>query len=133
MHGVIDTNVFIYDTFEDSEFHIEAEKVLESLDTWYIPPIVLQEFVWFFKNNGFSVDETWEVLRGYLDDPRFRGLKDNPEIVRRAIELLTAEKLSLSRFNDAMILVHAIEKGVLITFDSKFRKLGRKRGVKVLP
>ncbi|WP_148882354.1 PIN domain-containing protein [Thermococcus aciditolerans] len=133
MHGVIDTNVIIYDTFEDSEFHSEAEDVLESLDTWYIPAIVLQEFVWFFKNNGFSAEETWEVLKGYLDDPRFRGLKDGPETVKMAFELLKSEKISLSRFNDAMILVHAIDKGVLVTFDSKFRKLARRTGVKVLP
>lgn len=133
MHGVIDTNVLIYDTFEDSEFHSEAEKVLESLDTWYIPTIVLQEFAWFFKNNGFSVDETWEVLKGYIDDPRFRGLKNGPETVRRAFGILMEENLSLSRFNDAMILVHALEKGVLVTFDSKFRELAGRRGVKVLP
>ncbi len=133
MHGVIDTNVLIYDTFEDSEFHGEAEDVLESLDTWYIPAIVLQEFVWFFKNNGFSAGETWEVLNGYLDDPRFRGLKDGPETVKMAFELLKSEKISLSRFNDAMILVHAIDKGVLVTFDSKFRELARRTGLKVLP
>ncbi|QDA31264.1 PIN domain-containing protein [Thermococcus indicus] len=133
MHGVIDTNVLIHDTFEDSEFHSEAEDVLESLDTWYIPAIVLQEFVWFFKNNGFSVDETWEVLKGYLDDPRFRGLNDNPQIVKKAFEILKVEKLPLSRFNDAMILAHALEKGVLVTFDSKFRKLAGRMGVKVLP
>lgn len=133
MHGVIDTNVLIYDTFEDSEFHSEAEEVLESLDTWYIPAIVLQEFVWFFKNSGFSAEETWEVLKGYLDDPRFRGLKDGPETVKRAFGILMEEKLSPSRFNDAMILVHALKKGVLVTFDARFRKLAKRKGVKVLP
>ncbi|WP_258084527.1 PIN domain-containing protein [Thermococcus thermotolerans] len=133
MRGVIDTNVLIYDTFEDSEFHGEAERILESLDAWYVPTIVLQEFAWFFRNEGFSADETWEVLRGYLDDPRFRGLNDDSQIVKKAFEILKVEKLSLSRFNDAMILVHAVEKGVLVTFDSKFRKLAERRGVKVLP
>jgi len=130
---VIDTNVFIYDTFEDSEFHKEAEKILESLDVWYVPSIVLQEFVWFFKGTEFSVTETWEVLNGYIRDPRFRGLNDTPKVVENALRILIEENLSLSRFNDAIILVHAIEKGALVTFDSKFRKLAKRRGVKVLP
>ncbi|MEO2152327.1 MAG: PIN domain-containing protein, partial [Thermococcus sp.] len=47
MHGVIDTNVLIYDTFEDTEFHKKAEETLESLDRWYVPAIVTQEYVWF--------------------------------------------------------------------------------------
>jgi len=32
MRAVIDTNVLIYDLVEDSEFHKEAEKLLDSLE-----------------------------------------------------------------------------------------------------
>jgi len=133
MHGVIDTNVLIYDTFEDTEFHKRAEEILESLDRWYVPAIVVQEYVWFFKNNGFSAREALEALRGYREDPRFRGLSEDPQLIESALNLVVEEKLSLSRFNDAVILLHALEKGTLVTFDVKLRNLAKRKGVVVLP
>lgn len=133
MHAVIDTNVLIYDTFSDSGFHEKARNLLDSLDKWYIPPIVLQEYIWFFKNQGFSVKESKMMLAEYTSDPRFRGLVEDHKVILRALELLEREKLSLSRFNDMVILVHALEKGYLGSFDQKLRRLAAKLGVKVLP
>ncbi len=133
MHGVIDTNVLIYDTFEDTEFHSEAENVLDSLDRWYVPAIVMQEYVWFFKNNGFSAKDALESLRGYTEDPRFRGLSESPKIIENTLNLLVGEKISLSRFNDVVVLLHALEKGTLATFDKKLRVLAKRKGIKVLP
>jgi len=133
MPAVIDTNVLIYDTFSDSGFHEKARSLLNSLDKWYVPSIVLQEYVWFFKNQGFSVKEARTMLLEYTSDPRFRSLVEDHKIILRALELLEREKLSLSRFNDTVILIHALEKGYLATFDQKLRKLATKLGVKVLP
>jgi predicted nucleic acid-binding protein len=133
MHGVIDTNVLIYDTFEDMEFHKRAEETLESLDRWYVPAIVTQGYVWFFKNNGFSAKDALEALRGYTEDPRFRGLSEDPQLIESALNLVVEEKLSLSRFNDAVILLHALEKGSLVTFDVKLRNLAKRKEIAVLP
>ena len=133
MHGVIDTNVLIYDTFEDTEFHKRAEELLESLDRWYVPAIVVQEYVWFFRNNGFSAREALEALRGYTEDPRFKGLSEDPELIESALNFVVGKKLSLSRFNDVVILLHALEKGTLVTFDVKLRNLAKREGVAVLP
>lgn len=133
MHAVIDTNVLIYDTFSNSGFHKEARALLDSLDKWCIPPIVIQEYVWFFKNQGFSVKEARTMLSEYTSDPRFKGLVEDHKVILRALELLEKEKLSLSRFNDVIILTHTLEKGYLATFDQKLRKLAERLGVEVLP
>lgn len=133
MHAVIDTNVLIYDTFSDSEFHETARNLLNSLDKWYIPPIVLQEYVWFFKNQGFSVKEARTMLSEYTSDPRFKGLVEDYKVILHALELLEREKLSLSRFNDVVILIHAIEKNCLATFDQRLRRLAVKLEVELLP
>jgi len=45
MKALIDTNVLVYDTFEDSIYHAEAKKLLDSLDRWIIPSIVIHEYV----------------------------------------------------------------------------------------
>jgi len=133
MHGVIDTNLLIYDTFEDTEFHKKAEEILESLDRWYVPAIVVQEYVWFFKNNGFPAGEALEALKGYTEDPRFKGLSEDQGLIESALNFVVGEKLSLSRFNDAVILLHALEKGTLVTFDAKLRNLAKRKGITVLP
>lgn len=47
MSAVVDTNVLIFDTFEDSEFHTEAMKLLDSLKKWILPSIAFREYAWF--------------------------------------------------------------------------------------
>jgi len=49
MRAAIDTNVLIYDLVEDSEFHKEAEELLDSLEEWLITSIVVHELVWFLR------------------------------------------------------------------------------------
>ena len=44
MKAVIDTNVLVYDTFEDSLYHKEARKLLDDLDVWIIPIIVIHKY-----------------------------------------------------------------------------------------
>jgi|GEM_PF-3159898 len=58
--------VLIYDTFIDSEFHKKARSLLDSLDRWYIPPTVLQEYVWFFRSQGFSSRDAKIMLSEYI-------------------------------------------------------------------
>jgi len=45
VEALIDTNVLVYDTIEDSVFHEEAKKTLDKLDRWLIPSVVIEEFV----------------------------------------------------------------------------------------
>ena len=134
MHGVIDTNVLIYDTFSDNPLHGEARNLLDSLDAWYIPPLVLQEYLWFFRKEGIPLQTAKRMIESYLSDPRFRGLKMGPRNITRALELLEESNRSLSHLNDAILLSHAVEKGYpLATFDLKLRKLALKVGIDVLP
>ncbi len=51
MKVLIDTNVIIYDLFEDPQFHKEAEEILDSSEGWVIPSIVIHELVWFLRDN----------------------------------------------------------------------------------
>ena len=63
-----------------------------------------------------------------------RGQPDSsPKGKESALNFVVTEKLSLSRFNDAVILLHALEKGALVTFDAKLRNLAKRGGITVLP
>ena len=55
MSAVIDTNVLVFDTFEDSEFHAEASGRLDSIEKWHLPDIVFHELMWFFKSEDYEL------------------------------------------------------------------------------
>ena len=134
MYAVIDTSVLVYDTVEDSEKHSDAEELLESLDGWLIPSLVLYEYVWFFKRQGIESSEVKGLVEGYLSDPLCRILSDNGTHLKKALEIITSRRLSLARFNDMVVLSHAMnERTPLATFDGKLRKIAEGFRVRVLP
>ena len=60
---VVDTNVLISDTFEDSEFHAEAAAGLDSIERWCIPGMALHELLWFFKGgtcSSLAPEQRWK-------------------------------------------------------------------------
>ena len=134
MRAVIDTNILIYDTVEDSEKHVHAENLLESLDRLLIPPLVLYEYIWFFKRQGLEGNEIKELVEGYLTDPLCTILVDDGTPLKKALEIITSQKLTLARFNDIVILSYAInEKAPLATFDRKLRENAQEFKIRILP
>jgi len=134
MHAVIDTNVLIYDTIEDSVFHDNARTILDSLSVWIIPSIVIYEYIWFFKGLKFNASEVKELLDGRVSDPRCRIVPDDGHYTQEALNILVDTSLSLALFNDMIILSVAKERRYpIITFDKKFQKRAKKFGLEVLP
>ncbi|MFP3346485.1 MAG: PIN domain-containing protein [Sulfolobaceae archaeon] len=130
MKAVIDTNILIYDLVEDSEFHKEAEELLDSLEEWLIPSLVIHEFTWFLRANNI---DNIEYVKSYVANERAKILSDNDNIIGRALEILTKERLSLSRYNDVVILAHAIENKLpLATKDKALKSLAKRHGVEVV-
>ncbi|QKR00734.1 PIN domain-containing protein [Metallosphaera tengchongensis] len=127
MKVLVDTNVIIFDLIEDSQFHREAEELLDTADTWVIPSIVIHELVWFLRANNI---EDLEHVSAYLEDPKAEVVCDDYEVIRKTFEIMTRERLSLSRYNDVVILAHAILKRLpLATFDKRLSSLAKKYGI----
>ena len=128
---MIDTNVLIYDYVEDSEYHKRAEEILDSLDKWVIPVIVIHEFVWFLK--GMKLEDRLQDVVSYIRHEKAEVVCDCIENVYDAIDILMKEKLSLSNYKDMVILSHAIRgKYPLVTFDKRLTKIAQRYGVKVI-
>ena len=72
--AVIDTNVLIYDTLEDSAFHEKAKQLLDTIQKQIIPSVVLEEFIIFLVK--------MEVERNFIS--------------RKIEEILTSEKIELA-------------------------------------
>ncbi len=134
MEAVLDTNVLIYDTFEDSIHHREAARLIDTLRKWVIPLIVVYEYVWFMKGMGVSVETVLRKVEEYTEPKRSLIIWESMDILRKALTRLLREDLSLSRFNDKVILTVAKEMELpLVTFDLKLRSQAEKIGVTVYP
>ncbi|EZQ01642.1 twitching motility protein PilT [Candidatus Acidianus copahuensis] len=129
MKAVVDTNVIIFDLFEDSEYHKEASELLDKLEGWVIPDIVIHELVWFFKGLNVSLDY-YTYLSSYVNDPKAEISCSSRDDIVDALNILRKEDLSLSRYNGLVIMIHALRRKLPIaTFDKRLRSVSRKYGV----
>ncbi len=134
MRAVIDTNVLVYDTFEDSLHHEGARRLLDSLDLWVIPLIVMYEYVWFMRGAGVDPRDVAGKIEEYASPERARVRSAGLEGIRWALSAVLGEGLSLSRFNDKVVLRVAISEGTpLASYDSALRRQAAAEGIQVLP
>jgi predicted nucleic acid-binding protein len=129
--AIIDTNVIIYDYIEDSLHHKEAKEILDSLDRWVIPTIVVHELIWFLK--GLNLESKLDDIIAYIKNEKAKIVCDCDNNVLKALEILKKEKLTLSNYKDLVILSHSIlENYPLATFDKKLSKIAQKYGVTII-
>ena len=92
--AIIDTNVIIYDYVEDSQYHKRAEEILDSLNKWVIPTIVIHELVWFLKD---MEDRINDVL-AYVRNEKAEVVCDSVNNIVDSLEMLIREKLPLADY-----------------------------------
>jgi predicted nucleic acid-binding protein len=132
--AVIDTNILIYDTFEDSLHHKEASHILDSLNRWIIPLVVIYEYTWFLKGIKMSATDARDKVLEYVASEKSALVREGLDEIRWAISTLVDEGLSLSRFNDKVVLSVALRRNVpLATFDEKLRRQASNIGVALIP
>lgn len=129
MSAVVDTNVLIFDTFEDSEFHVEAMKLLDSLKRWILPSIVFHEYVWFMKEEKLDLNFSREKVTEYLTHA-----KTNTVPIQVDDILFSIQRIKEYRdYNDFLILSAAKRMGhTLLTFDERLKKHANQHGVRTL-
>ena len=134
MSAVVDTNVLVYDTFEDTRFHEYARRLLDDLKEWVIPLIVVYEYVWVLRELGVDLVDVEDKLKDYVLNPKTRVIYEDIDCILEAFYYIREERLGLSRFNDKVVLLLAKKLDYsLATFDKKMRSQARKMNVKVLP
>lgn len=132
--AVIDTNILIYDIFEDSLYHREASSVLDALEEWVIPTIVIHELAWFMKGLGLRAEVSRDIIMQYIENERTIVKPVLAHHIRKALIIITSEGLTLSRYNDKLILAIAAEEKIpLASLDRKLRSQAKKHGLDVIP
>jgi len=131
---LVDTNVLIYDIFEDSAYHREASAILDGAEQWVIPTIVVHELIWFFRGLGLGLRDALPVITQRITHEKAVVRPVTLSEITRALRIIEAEHLALSRYNDKLILVVAQNERVPIaTFDAKLRRQAKRLGLEVLP
>jgi len=129
LKAIIDTNVLIFDTFEDSEFHREAVSGLDSLEKWLLPGIVFHELVWFFRSRKIGPSRARMKVEEYLTNEKTEFLNCTADDVRYASSRMT----NYSQYNDLLVLSAAARLEVaLFSFDEDLKKSARHERVKLL-
>ncbi|ABL77438.1 PIN domain-containing protein [Thermofilum pendens] len=132
---VVDTDILLHDTFEDSEKHAEASELLDEADRIYLASIVVHEYLWLLLTKfKIDIDSVREKLEEYFSDARFIYISENSEVFMGALDLMKEDKADPSMINDYIILVLAQRMGAtLATYDEELREIAKKLGVPVAP
>lgn len=118
MEAIVDTNVLLGDYLEDSEFHERAKGILDSLNAWLVPSVVIEEFVYSLRQLGVSDNLIGRKAKELLEDERMNVVPIGRSDIANSVDILESEKISFGRFNDKLILSVAVRRRrSLATFD----------------
>ena len=126
---MVDTNVLVFDTFEDSEFHKEASSGLDSLEGWGLPSMVFHELVWFFRSQKVVTPRTNAKVKEYLTNEKTTFIPCSADDI-----MFASSKMKDHReYNDLVILSSARRIGIpLYTFDENLRTIAKRQGIELL-
>lgn len=128
--AVIDTNVLVFDSFEDSEHYEEAVDLLNNLQQWIIPGIVIHEYVWVLKGLDLPLSFLRSKVREYLFNEKTSFSPTNLGNINYTLKNM--EKIN--EYNDLLVLSTALKDNqYLASFDKKLRSRAEDLGLAVLP
>lgn len=127
---MIDTNVLVFDSFEDSEHYEEAANLLNDLQRWIIPGIVIHEYVWVLTGLDLPPSFLRSKVREYLLNEKTSFSPTNIGNINYALKNM--EKIT--EYNDLLILSTALrDDQYLASFDKKLRSRAETLGLETLP
>jgi|ECHhosMinimDraft_1075155.scaffolds.fasta_scaffold11090_2 predicted nucleic acid-binding protein len=129
LRTLADTNVLVYSTFEDSDKHEEAMRLLSQGDV-VIPRIVVYEFIWVLAKLTNDLD----LVRRKVEELRdFHIVTEELEDMIEGVKILNDDRRTFRMINDYVILALAKRlKLKLMTYDEGLRKVAKRHGVEVL-
>jgi predicted nucleic acid-binding protein len=134
MRLLLDTNILVYDTIEDSENHDEAVKIIDEAYEIFIPTIVIHEYIWVMLKLSVDIKIILIKIHEYLEDIRARYLYESLSIIDHALRMLKEDNARAKEVNDYIILSLALTNKLdIATFDRGLKSIAIKRGVNTIP
>ena len=133
MEAIIDTNILVYETIEDSMYHKEVVEKLKDLEGLYIPTNILIEFILVMKKLKLENQIIMRKILEILEDPSITLINIAKMDFKESLRIIIRENRDMKEINDKIILALAKRKNLPIyTYDRQLKQQARKYGVKVL-
>ena len=133
MEAIIDTNILVYETIEDSMYHKEVVEKLKDLESLYIPTNILIEFILVMKKLKLENQIIMRKILEILEDPSTSLINIAKMDFKESLKIIIRENRDMKEINDKIILALAKRKNLPIyTYDRQLKQQARKYGVKVL-
>ena len=134
MKLLVDANILIDETLEDSERHEKSCRILDEADSIIIPDIVLYEYLWIMlRRVGASPDFLGAKILEYRTDPRITFQSTSIEEVLTALKWFKEEEEKPEEINDYIILAVCYRNNyTLTTFDKVLIGRAEKHGINYL-
>jgi predicted nucleic acid-binding protein len=125
---LVDTNVLVYSTFEDSDRHEEALRIL-SEEKVVIPRVVIHEFIWVLA----KLTNDAELIKRKVEELKdFEVIAEELDDIVDGVKTLSDDGRTLRMINDYVILALAKRLNLeLATYDHGLRRVAIRHGIKV--
>ncbi len=133
MTMLVDTNVLVYDTIENSIHHDRASELIDGSENSIINLLSIIEFGFVLPRYGIDNDSVRMKLEELLDDDYFTVSWLSGKTLEEVSVFMVENRLSFRDFNDWIIAYDAYSRNVpLATFDKVLSKKCKKLGIEVI-
>ena len=133
MTVLIDTNVLVYDTIENSPHHDSASELIDELEDPTINSLSIVELGFVLPRYGIDNESVRMKIEELLHSDYFTVSWLSGKMMEKASSFMVENNLSFRDFNDWIIVYDAYSRKVpLVTFDKILQKRCKKLGIQIV-
>ncbi|RJX16162.1 PIN domain-containing protein [Candidatus Bathyarchaeota archaeon] len=131
MEVIVDTNILVYETVEDSIYHKDVMEKLEKIDVPYLLITnILIEFILVMKKLGLEENFIVNKVLEILEDKRIRLFSIKSVDFKEALKIIGQEKMNTGKINDKIVLALARKNKLPIyTYDKQLKRQAKNLGI----
>ena len=133
MTVLVDTNVLVYDTIENSPHHDSASEFIDESEDPIINSLSIVELGFVLPRYGLDNESVRMKTEELLHSDYFTVFWLSEKMMEKVSSFMVENKLSFRDFNDWIIAYDAYSRKVpLVTFDKILQKKCKKLGIQVI-
>ncbi len=133
MTVLVDTNVLVYDTIENSSHHDSASELIDESEDPIINSLSIVELGFVLPRYGIDNESVRIKIEELLHSDYFTVSWLSGKMMEKVSSFMVENKLSFRGFNDWIIAYDAYSRKVpLVTFDKILQKKCKKLGIQVI-
>ena len=130
---LVDTDVLVYDTIENSPHHGSASELIDESEDPIINSLSIVELGFVLPRYGIDNESVRMKIEELLHSDYFTVSWLSGKMMEKVSSFMVENKLSFRDFNDWIIAYDAYSRNVpLVTFDKILQKKCKKLGIQVI-